>query len=145
MEMTKAVLTIVWTITFQLSVGQLGWSIPAEVGSTRLRTKTICLARNAYYLVGFIGGAVQPYMLNPDSLDWRGYTGLFWGTTAIMTFVWAWYRLPETKGRTYEKLDLLLAKGVNARKFETTDVHVLHENEMRPIPRKPPSGSGIGD
>ncbi|EXJ64317.1 hypothetical protein A1O7_00653 [Cladophialophora yegresii CBS 114405] len=133
--MTQALLTIVWTITFQLSVGQLGWSIPAEVGSTRLRTKTICLARNAYYLVGFIGGAVQPYMLNPESLNWRGYTGFFWGTTAIMTFVWAWYRLPETKGRTYEELDLLFAKGIDARKFETTDVHALNENEMRPFTR----------
>ena len=134
--MTQALLTIVWTMTFQLSVGQLGWSIPAEVGSTRLRTKTICLARNAYYLVGFIGGAVQPYMLNPESLNWRGYTGFFWGTTAILTFFWAWYRLPETKGRTYEELDLLFARGIDARKFESTDVHALRENEMRPFPRK---------
>ncbi|KAJ9608209.1 hypothetical protein H2200_007197 [Cladophialophora chaetospira] len=134
--MTQALLTIVWTITFQLSVGQLGWSIPAEVGSTRLRTKTICLARNAYYLVGFVGGAAQPYMLNPESLNWQGYTGLFWGTTAILTFVWAWYRLPETRGRTYEELDLLFSRGVDARKFESTDVVALRGNEMRPLARK---------
>lgn len=142
--MTQALLTLVWTVTFQLSVGQLGWSIPAEVGSTRLRTKTICLARNAYYLVGFIGGAVQPFMLNPESLNWRGYTGLFWGTTAIMTFVWAWYRLPETKGRTYEELDILFARGINARKFESTDVQALDENEMRPFSRKPLNGAAVG-
>jgi MFS transporter, SP family, general alpha glucoside:H+ symporter len=138
--MTQALLTLAWTITFQLSVGQLGWSIPAEVGSTRLRTKTICLARNAYYLVGFIGGAVQPYMLNPESLNWRGYTGLFWSTTAVMTFVWAWYRLPETKGRTYEELDLLFAKGIDAREFESTDVRSLHGHEMESFRQTIPDG-----
>ena len=142
--MTQALLTLVWTITFQLSVGQLGWSIPAEVGSTRLRTKTICLARNAYYLVGFIGGAVQPYMLNPESLNWRGYTGLFWGTTAILTFVWAWYRLPETKGRTYEELDLLFAQGIDARKFASTDVYTLYENELQTLARKAPNSAVLG-
>lgn len=45
--MVQAVLTLAWTFAFQLSVGQLGWALPAEVGSTRLRQKTICLARNA--------------------------------------------------------------------------------------------------
>ena len=59
--MTQAVLTLVWTFVFQLSVGQLGWAIPAEVGSTRLRQKTIFLARNSYYIVGVVANALQPY------------------------------------------------------------------------------------
>ena len=143
--MTQALLTILWTITYQLSVGQLGWSIPAEVGSTRLRTKTICLARNAYYVVGFVGGAVQPYMLNPESLNWRGYTGFFWGTTAIMIFVWAFYRLPETKDRTYEELDILFANRVDARKFETTNVRDLGTNEMHRLRGKPGNSATFSD
>ncbi|KIW78278.1 hypothetical protein Z517_08113 [Fonsecaea pedrosoi CBS 271.37] len=133
---TQALLTLVWTIVFQLSVGQLGWSLPGEVSSTRLRTKTICLARNAYYLVGFIGGVVQPYMMNPQALNWSGYTGLFWGTTAMLTWVWAWYRLPETKDRTYEELDILFAKRIDARDFESTNVRALDENEMQQFRRK---------
>jgi MFS transporter, SP family, general alpha glucoside:H+ symporter len=43
--LTQAIMTLVWKVFFQLSVGQLGWAIPAEVGSTRLRQKTIVLAR----------------------------------------------------------------------------------------------------
>lgn len=46
-SMTQALLTLFWTFVFQLSLGQLGWALPAEIGSTRLRQKTICLARNA--------------------------------------------------------------------------------------------------
>ncbi|OAL30088.1 hypothetical protein AYO20_08891 [Fonsecaea nubica] len=142
---TQALLTLVWTIVFQLSVGQLGWSLPGEVSSTRLRTKTICLARNAYYLVGFIGGVVQPYMMNPQALNWSGYTGLFWGTTAILTWVWAWYRLPETKDRTYEELDILFAKRIDARDFESTNVRALDENEMQQFRRKAGADTQSGE
>ncbi|EXJ57714.1 uncharacterized protein A1O5_12504 [Cladophialophora psammophila CBS 110553] len=141
---SQALLTLLWTIVFQLSVGQLGWSLPGEVSSTRLRTKTICLARNAYYLVGFIGGVVQPYMMNPQALNWRGYTGLFWGTTAILTWVWAWFRLPETKDRTYEELDILFAKRIDAREFESTNVHALDANEMQQLARKAANDTASG-
>jgi SP family general alpha glucoside:H+ symporter-like MFS transporter len=119
---SQAALTLVWTFSFQMSVGQLGWAVPAEVGSTRLRQKTVCLARNAYYLCSVGAGVVQPYLMNPTALNLRGYTGFVWGVTALLTFVWAVFRLPETKDRTYEQLDVLFAKRVPARKFATTHV-----------------------
>ncbi|KAJ9620737.1 hypothetical protein H2204_012147 [Knufia peltigerae] len=124
--MTQASLTLIWTFTFQVSVGQLGWSFPAEVGSTRLRQKTVCLARNAYYVFAVLSGVLQPYFLNPEALNFRGYTGFIWGTTAILTWVWAYYRLPETRGRTYEELDVLFAKRVDARRFATTQLNAFH-------------------
>jgi SP family general alpha glucoside:H+ symporter-like MFS transporter len=57
---------------FQLSTGQLGWSLPAEVDFTRLRQKTVCLARNAYYIVSVIAGVLQPCFMNPDNGTSRG-------------------------------------------------------------------------
>lgn len=71
----QAVLGIMWLFFFDLSVGQLGWALPAEVGSTRLRQKTICLARNAYYLVNIIAGVLEPYFMNPTAWNASGYTG----------------------------------------------------------------------
>ena len=35
--LTQASLSLLWTFIFQLSAGQLGWALPAEMGSTRLR------------------------------------------------------------------------------------------------------------
>lgn len=61
----QAILTLVWTFTFQLSAGQLGWALPAEIGSTRLRQKTICLARNVSNILGTVGGTLNNYMVNP--------------------------------------------------------------------------------
>lgn len=65
--MTQAVLTLVWTFMFQLSVGQLGWALPAEIGSTRLRQKTVVVARNAYYVTSVIGSVLNPYFMNPQA------------------------------------------------------------------------------
>ncbi|KAK9242915.1 hypothetical protein V1506DRAFT_494758 [Lipomyces tetrasporus] len=127
--MSQAVLTLVWTFVFQLSAGQLGWALPAEIGSTRLRQKTVCLARNAYYLVSLGLGTLQPYFMNPTKWNLKGYTGFVWGGTALLTFVWAYFRLPETKGRSYEEIDILFAKGVPARKFKTYQVDAYNEQE----------------
>lgn len=127
--MTQAVLTLLWTFVFQLSVGQLGWGIPAEVGSTRLRQKTVCLARNAYYIIGVVANAIQPYFMNPTEWNLKGYTGFVWGGTTFLMVVWTYFRLPETKDRTFDELDVLFAKGTSARKFKTTQVDTFNETE----------------
>jgi SP family general alpha glucoside:H+ symporter-like MFS transporter len=127
--MTQAVLTLVWTFVFQLSAGQLGWALPAEMGSTRLRQKTVCLARNAYYIVSVISGVLQPYFMNPAQWNLKGYTGFVWGGTAFATFVWCFFFLPETKGRTFEELDWLFAKRTPTRKFRTAEVNIFNQNE----------------
>lgn len=120
--MAQALLTIVWIPLFQLSAGQLGWAIPAEVGSTRLRQKTVCLARDAYHLASVVASVIQPFCMNPDAWDLKGYTGFLWGTTALLTAIWAYFRLPETKGRSYDELDVLFARRIDARKFASTRV-----------------------
>ncbi len=35
--------------------------------------------------------------MNPKAWNLRGYTGFVWGACAWIVFVWAYYRLPETK------------------------------------------------
>lgn len=120
----QAVLTLVWTFVFQLSIGQLGFAIPAEIGSTRLRQKTICLARNSYYIVSIISQVLQPYFMNPSELNLKGYAGFIWGSTAFCVFVWAFFRLPESRGRTYEELDILFSKRTPTRKFASARVGV---------------------
>lgn len=131
--MAQAVLTLVWTFIFQLSIGQLGWAIPAEVGSTRLRQKTICLARNSYYIVSVISQVLQPYFMNPTEWNLRGYTGFVWGSTALLMTIWAFFRLPETKNRHYDELDVLFAKRVSARKFKQTDVDAFDPEQTAEV------------
>ncbi|MCJ1316708.1 hypothetical protein MMC15_002029 [Xylographa vitiligo] len=156
----QAVLTLIWTFVFQLSIGQLvsllpitpihthspsasltppkqGWALPAEMGSTRLRQKTVCLARNSYYIASTIGQVLEPYFLNPTEWNLRGYTGFFWAGTATVVAFWAYFRLPETKGRSFDDIDLLFAKKVPARKFRGYDVDTFDERETARLRTNP--------
>lgn len=125
----QAILTLVWTFTFQLSAGQLGWALPAEIGSTRLRQKTVCLGRNASNITGVIGGTLENYFMNPEAWNLQGYTGFIWGFCAWCIFIWSYFRLPETKGRTFHELDILFAKQVPARQFSKTNVDTFNEHD----------------
>ena len=127
--MTQAILTLAWTFMFQLSAGQLGWALPAEMGSTRLRQKTICLARDASNITGLIGGTLQQYMMNPQAWNLKGYTGFVWGATCFGMFVWSYFRLPETWNRTYHELDILFAKKIPARQFAGAIVDPLDTSD----------------
>lgn len=41
----------------------------------------------------------------------------FWGSLSFLTTVWGFFRLPETKDRTFAEMDFMFQKGVPARKF----------------------------
>jgi Sugar (and other) transporter len=107
----------------------LGWALPAEIGSTRLRQKTVCLARNVSNIAGVVGGTLENYFMNPEAWNLRGYTGFVWGGAAWLVFIWAYFRLPETRNRTFHELDILFAKEIPARKFSTTDVNAFDEQD----------------
>lgn len=61
--------------------------------------------------------------------------GFIWGGTCFCVLLWAFFRLPETKGRTYEELDVLFSQKISARKFENTNVGQLthREREREPL------------
>ena len=61
-------LLITFTFLYDLTVGPVCYSLVAEIPSTRLRAKTVILARNLYNLGGLVIGIVNPYMLNPVSI-----------------------------------------------------------------------------
>jgi MFS transporter, SP family, general alpha glucoside:H+ symporter len=54
----------------------------------------------------------------------QGKLGFFFGGLAALCYVWAYFRVPETQGRTYEELDLLFSKKVPARKFKGYEVDI---------------------
>jgi Sugar (and other) transporter len=68
-------------------------------------------------------------MMNPSAWGLKGYTGFFWGSFALAVFIWAYFRLPETKDRTFHELDILFAKRTPARKFASTRVDAFDEAE----------------
>lgn len=110
-------LLLLFTLCYDIAVGTVAYSIVAEMPSSRLRTKTIVLARSLYNCQGIINGIITPYMLNPSAWNWKAKAGFFWAGTTALCLIWAYFRLPEAKGRTYGELDILFEQGVPARRF----------------------------
>ncbi|KAJ9608652.1 hypothetical protein H2200_006423 [Cladophialophora chaetospira] len=118
-------LLLCFTLTYDVTIGTLAYSLVTEIPSSRLRTKTIVLARALYNCQGIINGVITPYMLNPDFWNWKGKAGFFWGGLGLVYLVWAFFRLPEPKGCTYEEIDILFEQGISARKFKSTKVDLF--------------------
>ncbi|KAI1199302.1 general alpha-glucoside permease [Nemania serpens] len=119
-------LVLLLSATANFSISPVVYTIVSEVPSTRLRAKSIILARNVYNAVNIAFVNIVSYrQLSPDEWNWGPKSGFFWaGINAIFT-TYLFFRLPETKGRTYAELDILFENKVPARKFASTKIETL--------------------
>ncbi|KAG9249480.1 sugar porter family MFS transporter [Emericellopsis atlantica] len=113
---------ILFTFVYDFAVGPVTYSLVSELSSTRLKAKTIVLARAAYNCSNIFVNVMTNYQLSSTAWDWGAKTAYFWAGTCLLSCVWVFFRLPEPKGRTYAELDMLFAKGINARRFAETEV-----------------------
>ncbi|PWN51709.1 putative maltose permease [Violaceomyces palustris] len=113
---------LIFTFVYDISVGPVCYCLVAEISSTRLRAKTIVLARNFYNIGGIVVNIIQPRLLNPDAWGLGATSAFVWAGTSLLCITWTYFRLPEPKGRTYGELDILFEQKVNARKFRQTKV-----------------------
>ena len=107
-------LILVYTFVYDLTVGPVCYSLVAEIPSTRLRIKTVVLARNLYNLGGIFVNIIQPRMLNPTAWNWKGKTAFFWAGFCALSIVWTYFRLPEPKVCFTALLDNPPAKRVSS-------------------------------
>ncbi|KAG6025321.1 hypothetical protein E4U41_001538 [Claviceps citrina] len=84
------------------TIGPLCGVIVAEVPATRLKVATNSVARGAYTLVGLGNTLLVPRLLErgPGGWDLGPQAAFVWIGPAAACLVWAWFRRPETKGRT---------------------------------------------
>lgn len=123
-------LLLVYVLFYDITIGSVAYSIVAEIPSSRLRTKTIVLARSLYNIQGIVNGVITPYMLNPDAWNWKGKAEFFWAGMASLCFMWTYFRLPEPKGRTYAEMDVLFEQGIDARRFNSAVVDPFQIDNM---------------
>ncbi len=114
----QCVLLLVWFGAYGLSVGPIPFVIASEISSSRLRNKTLGLARNCCYAMVIVSAVVAPYMLNKGQANLKGLAAFPAAAMSLLCLVWAYFRLPETKDRTYAELDILFEFRVPARKFK---------------------------
>lgn len=118
-------LLVVWIFVYDISVGPVCYSIVAEIPSTRLRIKTVVLARTCYNIVAIGVIFLNPAILNPTAWNLKGKGGFIWGSICFVGLVWTYFRMPEPRGRTPAELDVLFEQKVSARQFAKTKVDLF--------------------
>ncbi|KAK4243715.1 general substrate transporter [Corynascus novoguineensis] len=123
---------IVFTFVYDFTVGPVTYSLVSELSSTRLKAKTIVLARAAYNASNIFVNVMTNYQLSSTAWNWGARTAFFWAGSCLLSAVWVFFRLPEPKGRTYAELDLLFEQRVPAREFAKTNIDPFaHTGEKR--------------
>ncbi|KAK6540243.1 hypothetical protein TWF694_009058 [Orbilia ellipsospora] len=113
---------LVYTLIYDITVGPVCYALVSEMSTTRLRAKSIVLARNFYNIMGILNNVITPRLVNPDALNWRGKAGFFWAVSCFICIIYCYFRLPEPSGRAYIELDILFEHKISARKFHKTKV-----------------------
>jgi MFS family permease len=105
----------IYDVNFSYSWAPIGWVLPSEIYNLGTRSKAMSLTTSATWMSNFIIGLVTP-----DMLETIGYgTYLFFAGFALIAFVFTWFVIPETKGKSLEEMDAVFG--------DTT----AHEEKMR--------------
>ena len=99
--------------------------IPSEILPLNIRTQGSALSTASNWISNFIVVKFTPSAL--ANIGFRTYI-IF----AIFNALWVpilWSCLPETKGRTFEELDILFERKVPARKFKDYNLLEEHDND----------------
>ncbi|KAK8055977.1 Maltose permease MAL31 [Apiospora rasikravindrae] len=110
-------LLMLFTLTYGVTVGPVCYCLVAEMPSTRLRIKTVALARNLYNIVTIAANFLNNPILNPTAWNLRGKGAFIWCGFSVISYVWAYYRLPEPRGLSAGEMDVLFQQKVPARQF----------------------------
>lgn len=121
---------IVFTFIYDFTVGPVTFSLVSELSSTRLKSKTIVMARAAYNASNIFVNVMTNYQLSSTAWNWGARSALFWAGSCLLSAIWVYFRLPEPKGRTYAELDVLFERRVPAKKFAKTHIDPYSHEEV---------------
>ncbi|KAJ3546749.1 hypothetical protein NM208_g1857 [Fusarium decemcellulare] len=129
-QMAIGIILVVSNLVNMVTVGPVCYPIVAETPSGRLRYKTIVIGRFVYNLTGLVEHTITPRMISPLGWNWGAKAGLFYAGTNLLCNTWCWFRLPETKDRTFGELDVLFENKIPARKFKYTAVDQFAQTDI---------------
>ena len=119
---TQGALLCLYVFTYDITIGPTVYTLVSEMPSTRLRLKTVVIARNAYNIISICANELNAPILNPTAWNLRGKGGFVWCGFCFLSLVWGFFRLPETKGLSSEEIDILFENNISARHFTKTNI-----------------------
>ncbi|NDW11486.1 D-xylose transporter XylE [Bacteroides sp. 214] len=100
------VFIIIYTASFMMSWGPICWVLISEIFPNTIRGKAVAIAVAAQWIANFTVSSTFPSLS-----EWSvGGTYLIYATFALLSAVFVWKWVPETKGKTLEEMSKLWKK-----------------------------------
>ena len=100
------VFIIVYTASFMMSWGPICWVYISELFPNKIRGKAVAVAVAAQWAANYFISSTYPAMMEFSG----GLTYCFYGFMSVLSLIFVWKLVPETKGKTLEEMEILWQK-----------------------------------
>lgn len=97
---------IIYTASFMMSWGPICWVLISEIFPNKIRGQAIAIAVAAQWAANYFISASYPSMMEYSG----GVTYSFYGLMSVLSFIFVWKFVPETKGKTLEEMEHIWRK-----------------------------------
>ncbi|WP_226618077.1 D-xylose transporter XylE [Cytobacillus firmus] len=104
--MGTLIFIIVYTASFMLSWGPICWVLISEIFPNKIRGQAVAVAVAAQWAANYFISSTYPMMMEFSG----GLTYGFYGLMSVLSAIFVWKFIPETKGKTLENMENLWRK-----------------------------------
>lgn len=101
------VFIIIYTASFMMSWGPVTWVLISEIFPNKIRGKAVAIAVAAQWAANYFISSTYPAMMEFSG----GLTYCFYGAMSVLSLIFVWKMVPETKGKTLEEMETLIRPG----------------------------------
>lgn len=95
------VFIIVYTASFMMSWGPICWVLISEIFPNKIRGRAVAIAVAAQWAANYLISSTYPMMMEYSGALTYGFYGLM----SVLSAIFVWKFVPETKGKTLEEMD----------------------------------------
>lgn len=99
--MGTLVFIIIYTASFMMSWGPVTWVLISEIFPNKIRGRAVAVAVMAQWAANYLISSTYPSMMEFSG----AFTYGFYGTMSLLSFLFVWKMVPETKGKTLEEIE----------------------------------------
>lgn len=100
------VFIIIYTASFMMSWGPICWVLISEIFPNKIRGQAVAVAVAFQWFANYLISSTYPAMMEFSG----GMTYGFYGLMAILSALFVWKMVPETKGKSLEEMEKLWIK-----------------------------------
>lgn len=100
------VFIIIYTASFMMSWGPITWVLISEIFPNKIRGQAVAIAVAFQWAANYFISSTYPAMMEYSGAMTYG----FYGVMSVLSALFVWKMIPETKGKTLEELEKLWTK-----------------------------------